>query len=115
VRRLYDRHGPALMLYARSYVAGAYYQEVMGAPVPSNFVVPEHNDVAELRSLIAQAQAALRLPPEQAREHLQQIQARVGQLNPFLQQTVPSLVKINDARAEVEASRAKLLRALTGS
>jgi hypothetical protein len=94
---------------------GAYYQEVMGAPAPSNFAVPDYKDVAELRSLIIQAQAALRLPPEQARERLQEIQSGVKRLNPFLQQTAPSLVKINEARAEVEASRAKLLRALAGS
>jgi hypothetical protein len=94
---------------------GAYYQEVMGAPAPSNFAVPNQKDLAELRSLITQAQAALRLPPQQAREHLQEVQRQVKQLNTFLQQTVPPLVKINDARAEVEASRAKLLRVLAGS
>jgi hypothetical protein len=44
---------------------------------------------------------------------LAQLQARVRRLHPFFQNTVPSFVKINEARASVEAARAKLLEALS--
>ena len=89
----------------------AYYQEMMGKPASANFSVPGVKDLAACRSLFSDAEAALRLPPEQARTRLQELQERVAQLHPFFQDTIPSLAKINDARAEVEAFRAKLLRA----
>ena len=89
----------------------AYYQEMMAKPAPENFSVPGVKDLAACRSLFSDAEADLRRPPEQAQARLQELQERVAQLHPFFQDTIPSLVKINDARAEVETSRAKLLRA----
>jgi hypothetical protein len=93
----------------------AYYQEMMNQPEPPNFSVPGPQDIAAFRSLFTQAETALRLPPERARNSLREIQERVKQLHSFFQQTTPSLVKINDERADVERSRAKLLVAVAGS
>jgi hypothetical protein len=93
----------------------AYYQEIMGKQAPADFSVPSQNDIAARRALVAKAEAALRMPPEQAREPLQDLQGRISTLHPFFQGTVPSFVKINDARAEVYASRQKLLQALARS
>ncbi len=90
----------------------AYYQEMMGKPAPASFSVPGLKDLAACRSLFSDAEAAMRLPPEQARARLQDFQGRVMQLHPFFQDTIPSLAKINDARAEVEASRTRLLAVL---
>jgi len=93
----------------------AYYQEMMGRPAPPNFSIPGPRDLAACRSLFTDAEVALRLPPEQAGTRLQEIQGRVMRLHPFFQETIPSLVKINDARSEIEALRAKLLVATSES
>jgi hypothetical protein len=90
----------------------AYYQEMTGKPAPPNFSVLGLKDLAACRSLFSGAEAALRLPPEQTQARLQELQKQVARLQPFFQDTIPSLAKINDARAELEASRAKLLSAL---
>jgi hypothetical protein len=92
-----------------------YYQEIMGKPAPADFSVPSPKDIAARSALVAQAEAALRMPPEEARERLQDLQGRISTLHPFFQETVPSFVKTNDARAEVYSSRQKLLQALAGS
>jgi hypothetical protein len=89
-----------------------YYREMMDKPAPANFSVPGLKDLAACRSLFSDAEVALRLPPEQARTRLQELQERVAQLHPFFRDAIPSLAKINDARAEVEASLEKLLRAI---
>jgi hypothetical protein len=93
----------------------AYYQEKMGKPAPPNFSIPGPKDLAACRSLFTDAEAALRLPPERTPTRSQEIQARVMQLHPFFQETIPSLVKINAERAEIEASRTRLLSALAKS
>ncbi|HEY4710069.1 MAG TPA: hypothetical protein VIH46_07865 [Candidatus Acidoferrales bacterium] len=89
----------------------AYYQEILGQPVPADFSIPDTKDLAACRSVFTQAEAALRLRPEKARTSLPDLQGRVTQLHPFFQKTIPSLVRINDARLEIESSRAKLLAA----
>jgi hypothetical protein len=91
----------------------AFYREIMGAPAPPGFAAPGPDDLAACHSLFAAAEAALRLPSARVREPLAQLQARVRRLHPFFQNTVPSFVKINEARASVEAARAKLLGALS--
>jgi hypothetical protein len=91
----------------------AYYRELMGAPTPENFSVPKPADVAAYHKLMAGVEAALRLPPEKAQDRLKTLQASVSTLHPFFKQATPSLLKINDARAEVQVARKKLLQALS--
>jgi len=93
----------------------AVYQELYGQPEPANFAVPSESEVIAFRTLISQAQEALHLPPAQAAPKLQHLQQRIGESRAELQIGVPSIMKINDARAEVEASRAQLLKALGAS
>jgi hypothetical protein len=93
----------------------AYYQELMGQPAPSHFSVPNSKDLEAFRALMAAAAADLRLPPDRAQEFLPQLQERASQLDSFFRQVVPSPVRINDARAKVEAARAKLLQALAST
>jgi hypothetical protein len=82
----------------------------MGSSAPRDFTVPTEKDVSALRALIAQAQRELRLPPDQAAPNLQSLQERVQTLTPFFRKTVPSLVKINEARAKIVAARANFCR-----
>lgn len=93
----------------------AVYEDLNGEPPPAKFSLPPERDVVAFRSVIVQAQSALHLPSGEARERLEQLQEQVARFGDFFQPAVPSLVKINDVRAEVEASRAKLLLALTNS
>jgi hypothetical protein len=90
----------------------AYYQLIMGAAAPPNFTAPGPDDLAACHSLFAAAEAALRLPSDRARQPLELLQARVQKLHPFFQQSVPSLIRTNERRAEVETARAKLVQAL---
>ncbi len=90
-----------------------YYQEMMGQAAPAGFEVPRPSDAAAFQKLMAAAQAALRLPPQQAQDRLKALQDSVKTLQPFYQQTTPSLTRINDSRAEVQATRETLLNTLS--
>ena len=100
---------------AQAESPSAFYKEMMGRDAPANLTLPGAKDIADCRSLFADAEAALHLSTAQARERLLVIQARVSRLQPYFQETTPSLTKVNDARAEIEASRQKLLAVLAGS
>jgi hypothetical protein len=93
----------------------AYYQEMTGKPAPPDFTIPGPRDFAAFRALMSAAEEDLRLPPDRARERLRQLQERAARLDPFFRQVVPSPVRINEARAKVEAARSKLLQVLAAS
>lgn len=97
---------------ARADNSAAYYKEMMNHDAPANFTVPAAKDIADGRALFAEAEAALHLPPAQARDRIAAIQARINTLHPFFRETTPTFTKLNDARAEIEAYRQKLLKAL---
>lgn len=90
----------------------AAYEKFTGATFPKNYSLPPEEAFPAFRSLIRQAQDALRLPSGEARPRLEQLQAHLGRMGQSFELAVPSFVKINDARAEVEAARAKLLQAV---
>jgi hypothetical protein len=93
----------------------AYFKEMMGHEAPPNFTVPTSMDIAEGRALFAEAEAAMHLPPAQARDRVTALQARVPALHTFYRETTPTLTKENDARIELETSRQKLLKTLGAS
>jgi hypothetical protein len=92
--------------------AAQAFQEITDEPWPEKYVLPSQKEILAYRSLVVEAQGALRLPPPDARAHLDQLQMRIAQFSPFFQRGIPSTVKINEARAEVETSYASLLKAL---
>ncbi len=73
---------------------------------------PAAKNIADVRALFSDAEAATHLSTAQASERMLAIQARVSTLHPYFRETTPTLTKVNDARTEVEASRQKLLKAL---
>jgi hypothetical protein len=93
----------------------AAFGELMGHAAPANFTVPAAKDTADERALFAEAEAAMHLPPAQVRDRIAAVQARVPALHIYFRETTPTLTKVNDARAEVEAARQKLLEALGGN
>jgi len=92
----------------------AVYQDLSGEAPPANFILPPEKDVVAFRGVIVQAQAALRLPPDEARSHLEKLQKQEVQFGSFFEDSVPSILTINERRAEVEVARKKLLDALAG-
>jgi len=90
----------------------AVYEDLYGAPPSGDFALPPEKQVVAFRAVIVQAETALRLPPDEARAQLEKLQKQEEQFGDFFERSMPSLMKINDARAEVEGSRAKLLEAL---
>jgi hypothetical protein len=97
---------------AKSENPAANFGELIGHAAPANFTVPAAKDIAEERALFAEAEAAMHAPPAQARDRIVAIQARVPALHTYFRETTPTLTKVNDARAEVEAARQKLLKAI---
>ena len=91
----------------------AYYQEMMGEPAPSQFSIPKESDVAAFHELMANVEEALRLPPQQADDKLKLLQNSVGALHEFFQRTIPSFVKVNEARMAVQKARMALLQTLS--
>ena len=91
-----------------------YFQDIMGRPAPDGFTVPNASETAAFHKLMAWAEAAVRLPPNQAQERLKTLQGSVRSLHIFFQETIPNLVRINEARIQVQASRNSLLQALSG-
>jgi hypothetical protein len=90
----------------------AYYKELMGAPAPENFTVPSDADIAAFRKLMNSTEDALRLSPQQASERLRTLQDSVKTLHPFLQGAIPPFTHINDARMQMQAALAQLLKAV---
>jgi hypothetical protein len=101
--------GAAQMAQANN--SRVYYEEMMGKPAPEKFEPPNMSDTVAFQKLMGVAKATLRLPPEQAQDRLRALQESVKTLHPFYRDTTPSFTRINDARAEVQAAREKLLRA----
>ena len=97
---------------AQSENPAANFGELMGHAAPANFTVPAAKDIADERALFAEAEAAMHAPPAQARDRIVAIQSRVPELHIYFRETTPTLTKVNDARAEVEAARQKLLKAI---
>jgi hypothetical protein len=89
-----------------------YYQTMMGEPAPANFSVPGASDLAAFRRFMARAADTLRLPPESVRRQLKDLEANEKALAAFFQRTIPSLARINDVRAELQAERQDLLQIL---
>ncbi|HKV26230.1 MAG TPA: hypothetical protein VJN93_16660 [Candidatus Acidoferrum sp.] len=89
-----------------------YYREVTGKAAPSDFTMPNKEQIAAFQSLMSKAEEALRLPPDVSREKLQPLQDSVKTLHPFFQDLMPSLTRINQARIELETARQQLMQAI---
>jgi hypothetical protein len=89
-----------------------HYQELMGKPAPADFTLPKASEVAAFHKLINAVEEVLRLSPDASRERLKTLQDSIKTLHPFFQDATPSFTHIDDARIEVQAARAQLLKAV---
>jgi hypothetical protein len=92
--------------------AKGHYQELMGEPWPQNLTVPSDAELASYHRLMAKVEEALQQPPDKAQGQLKALEDSLRTLHPFFQRTVPALLKINDARKQVQTLRDQLLQAL---
>jgi hypothetical protein len=92
----------------------AAYREISGRRMPSKTKCPSDAEVEAFRALTEKAQAALQTPPAVAEAPLQQLQEQINHSQLSLSRMVPSLVKINEARARVVAAREALLKSVGG-
>jgi hypothetical protein len=76
------------------------------------FTAPTAKERDAYRKYMLTAQAAFRMPPAQTAERLKALQSTLTALNPYYQDTTPSLIKMNEARTEIATARQQLLNAL---
>jgi hypothetical protein len=107
-----DPQNVAVKEMAEAASPAAYYQEMMGKPAPLNFALPTTAEISAFHKLMASTEEALRLPPDAASEKLKTIRESAKRLHPFFRDAMPSLTRVNDARIEVQAARAQLLKAV---
>ena len=62
-----------------------------------------------------QVEQAFELSPEQTAVKFEALKASIASLHPFFRRSIPSLHKINDHRAAVQAARNAVLQQLTAS
>jgi hypothetical protein len=91
----------------------AYYRQWFGTPAPPGFAPPSATDFAAFHKWMTFVEAALRLPPDQARGKLEVLQDSIGNLHPLFQAAIPNVQRINEARRQVQSTRDTLLQVLT--
>jgi hypothetical protein len=90
-----------------------FYRNLMGRPMPEPFTVPSDADVTRFRGTMGRVIEAMRLPPEQARPKLVEIEKEKSGLHQFFQLAWVTPVRANETRVEIQAARQRLLAALS--
>ena len=91
-----------------------YYEQLMGAPPPSDPAALSASDAAAFAKVMSAAEQAMRLPPDQAGARLKTLQPALDALNPIYRQLTPSFAKTNLSRKEIASQRNQLLSLLAG-
>jgi acyl-CoA-binding protein len=79
------------------------YKEFFGRSPEPSAQPPSAADIANFRAYMKDVLAAFRQPPDQTKERLAALDARLKSMNPAVQIVVPSYQKFNDARRELLA------------
>src|SRR5271156_5302784 len=80
-----------------------YFGKIMGYVAQPDFTPPGPAELAAFRSLMRNAESALREPPEQASAKLVVIQEREKSLHVFFREMTPGFMKINKTRSDIAA------------
>jgi hypothetical protein len=83
----------------------AKYKELMNEELTGKDKLPTVADLAAFRGFMGEVAAALRMPPGEARDRLQNLREREKSLNPLLQDVIPNFEKVNTQREELLAAR----------
>lgn len=90
----------------------ALYESMMGRPAPKGCMPPSPHQLEVYHRYMADAAAALRLPPASAKQKLAGLNPGAYGICGALVEVIPSPQRVNDERMEVEAAREALLQAL---
>jgi hypothetical protein len=90
-----------------------FYRITMGTPMPDRFTVPSQADVARFRATMGRVVEAMRLPPEQARPRLAEIDKERSSLHQFFQLAWVTPLRTNETRVEIQTERQRLLAAVS--
>ena len=88
------------------------YKELMNEELTGKEKLPTAADLAAFRGFMGEVAAALRMPPADARDRLQNLRERKKSLNPLLQNVIPNFEKVNTEREELLTARQETLKAL---
>ncbi|MGA2421641.1 MAG: hypothetical protein ABSG69_16310 [Candidatus Acidiferrum sp.] len=87
------------------------YTEVMGVPVPDDFVVPSPQQRESFHKFVLAVSEAYRLPPDQSEIRLQALEGQIKDLGPFYPRLIPAF-GMNNQRKQIAAARGELLGSL---
>ena len=90
-----------------------FYRTMTGAPMPDRFTVPSAADVSRFRGTMGRVVEAMRLPPEQARQRLVEIDKERSSLHQFFQLVWVTPLRANETRVEIQTERQRLLAAVS--
>jgi hypothetical protein len=96
----------------RSKIPKATYEASMGEAMPEGAGLPSPKDLSVFREYMAGVKAALKLPPDAAKERLVTLEPQRRAFNKLLLQTTPAPQKVNESRSEILAAHKALLEAL---
>ncbi|HYK39721.1 MAG TPA: hypothetical protein VEU98_06825, partial [Candidatus Eremiobacteraceae bacterium] len=88
------------------------YKNLFGEPMPSTAVLPGGEMMKEFRAYMANVGEALRLPSEQSEIRIRELERDRKNINVLLQGLIPSPIRINDSRKEVQTAREFAIHAL---
>jgi hypothetical protein len=89
-----------------------YYLRLMGRPAPVDPARLSVADSAAFAKVMSAAEESMRESPAKTAAQLPALEKSIASLNPIYRELTPSLTKMNESRAQVEAAREKLLRLL---
>jgi hypothetical protein len=90
----------------------ALYRALMGEAMPEGADVLSPKDLNQFRGYMAGVKAALKLPPDAAKERLEMLGAQKRRLNELARRLTPSPQKVNESRSELVGARKALLEVL---
>jgi hypothetical protein len=90
----------------------AAYRRVAGDDAPTPFVLPTSAQMQSFRKLMDEVASTFQMRPEAARQRLAAHDQAIMALPPVLRDLIPSVSRLNETRAEIEAERQRLLDTL---
>jgi hypothetical protein len=111
---LLEEDGIDIALHDITHAANpdARYVELIGNPAAPNTSYPSEGDRAVFHKFMLSAQTDFRLTSAQTAAKLSTLESAQKSLHPFYQVLIPSLARINGARAEITDARQQFLRSL---
>jgi hypothetical protein len=96
----------------RSQDPASVFERLMGQPAPKDCMPPSAQQLKVFHDYMDDVGSALRLPTQEASQRLAELQGRQKSICETIRMAIPSAKRVNDARAEIAATRKELLKSL---